>query len=163
MTEQLDLNSRVDELLAERRPDRYDHDGGDDWLDQIADEIAPLIPISEAQYTSARLLVGNRERVKTQRTNRLLRQIKASGQLPLDWFETLNLPLAVGKERVAFRAVTAADFKEFANVERRSAANEFSIRNETCEAADWIAEQMVAAGANSGRDLAGFLEIEEER
>lgn len=161
MSEPLDLNGRIDSLLAERRPDRYEVESGSEWLDEIADEIAPYIPMSEAQFRSARLIVGNRERVKTQRTNQIIRQIAKSGQLPIGWLETINLPLAVGKERVALRAITPQDLKDFAQVERRSAANEFSTRNETCEAAEWIADQMVAVGVVEGRELSDVIPMGE--
>lgn len=158
-----ELVGRVDELLAERRPDRYETVSGDEWLDQIAAEVQDLVPIAQAQYRSARMVVGQREGNKTRRTNKLLREIYRSGQLPLDWLQTLNLPLAVGKERVAIRACVPKDFESFAVEERRTAARDFTVRHETCEAAEWIATQMVAAGISYGRQLDDVLEISTER
>lgn len=157
-----ELVGRIDELLAERRPDRYETVSGDEWLDQIAAEVAGLVPAAQAQYRSARMVVGQREGNKTRRTNKLLREIYRSGQLPLDWLQTLNLPLAVGKERVAIRACIAKDFENFAIEERRAAARDFSTRHETCEAAEWIAKEMVAAGISYGRDLDYVLEVATE-
>ncbi len=154
-----DLAGRIDELLAERRPDRYQTVSGDDWLDQIAAEVKSMVPAAQAQYRSARMIVGQREGIKTRRTNKLLRDIFKSGELPLDWLQTLTLPLAVGKERVAIRACTPDDFERFAVEERRSAARDFSVRHETCEAAEWIAKQMVAAGIQSGQQLDEVLKV----
>lgn len=148
-----DINTLVDSLLTERRPDRYEVDGGDAWLDEIAAEVENLIPQSEASAIAARQIVRRREGQKTKDTNRLLREIKNTGQLPLDWFETMNWPLAVDKERVALRAATPQDFDAFAIGERRRAANDFASRNETCEAAEWIAGVMKTTGAKYGRDL----------
>ena len=148
-----ELNARIDVLLAERRPDRYEPGISDEWLDDVATEIADDIPESEARQRHARSLVGNREGTKTRTTNKLLREIYEARQLPLAWLELLNLPLAVGKERVALRSCAAADFKEFAQVERRSASIEFASRHETCEAAEWLADEMTTQGVTFGKDL----------
>lgn len=148
-----DITGKVDQLLAERRPDRYHTDGGDEWLDEIADEIEMLIPEAEARAVAARQIVRRREGQKTKDSNRLMRSIHDSGQLPMDWLETLRLPIVVGKERVAMRAATAVDFRAFANEERRRAANDFASRNATCEAAEWIADLMDANGFDFGSDI----------
>lgn len=148
-----DTSHLIDELLAERRPDRYEVQGGDEWLDDIADEIEGLIP--NAREIAARMLVRRRETQKTRSTNRLLREIHESGAFPLDWFDLLNLPIVVGKERVALRAATAEDFRQFATEERRRAANDFAARNSACEGAEWIAEFMEANGHKNGRTITG--------
>lgn len=145
--------SDIDKLLAERRPDRYEVDGGDGWLDEIADLIAMDIGVAEARFAAASAIVRRREGEKLKAANRLLREIRESGQFPLDWFETMHLPLSVGKERVAIRAMQAGDFVEFANTERRRAANDFSIRNESCEAAEWLADQITRQGVTYAREL----------
>lgn len=152
-----EINALIDELLAEHRPDRYEHGSGDEWLDQLAeDRIASQLPEHEVRKILARDLVRRREGVKTQETNRVLRQIGETGQPPLDgWLETLNLPLAVGKERVAMRAATAEDLAHFATDERRRAASDFAARNATCEAAEWMASRMQAEGVDYARDLFG--------
>jgi hypothetical protein len=147
------INSEVDRLLAEHRPDRYEVDGGDEWLDDVADLVESLIPEAEARAIAARQFVRRREGIKTKSTNRLLREITQSHQLPLDWFELMNLPLAVGKERVALRACRSEDFRAFAAEERRRTLNDMAARNETCEATEWLADQMDATGTEYARDL----------
>lgn len=148
-----DWNNRIDQLLAERRPDSYEVDGGDEWLDDIAEEIADDIPEAEARSRLARTEVRRREKTKLQQTNKLLREIHKTGQLPLDWLDVLNNPLGVGKIRVALRAAAPRHFREFANEERRRAASDFVTRNESCEAAAWLADQMDAQGYNFGKDI----------
>lgn len=148
-----DWNPEIDRLLAERRPDRYEPDGGDEWLDGIADEVAPLIPASRAQVLAAGQAVRQRETQKLRHANRLLREIYETRQLPLGWMDCLTFPISVGKERVALRACTAKDLQGFASDERRDAAKEFTTRNLTCEAAEWIADQLIAAGAKYAREL----------
>lgn len=148
-----DPKSQVDRLLGERRPDRYELEGGDGWLDDIADEVEPLIPEAEARAIAARQMVRAREGQKTKAANRVLREVFLSGQPPLDWLDLLNLPIAVGKERIALRAATADDFRSFATDERRRAAADFASRNATCEAAEWLADMMDAERATFCRDL----------
>lgn len=92
-------------------------------------------------------------KAKTKSANKLLREIHATQQFPLDWMDAQCLPIAVGKERVALRAVTSADLRQFANDERRTAANDFSTRNATCEAAEWIADLMDSNGYRFGADI----------
>lgn len=147
-----EINGEVDRLLAEHRPDRYAKDGGDGWLDDVADLVAGLIPEAEARVIHARSLVRAREAQKLKTANRVLRDVFDSRQLPLDWLDLLSLPIAVGKERVALRACTPEDFRQFAVEERRRAAGDFTARNHTCEAAEWMAEQMLAEGAATGAE-----------
>lgn len=148
-----DLNDLIDMLLAERRPDRYEPEGGGEWLDEIADEIASKIPAATAQQHLASTLVQRREGVKTQRANRIIRDIGRTGQQILGWLDAMSLPLAVAKERVAMRALTNSDLDQFAIDERRTAANDFATRNETCEAAEWLASRMRIDGAVFLADL----------
>lgn len=148
-----DIYNHVDQLLADLRPDRYEPDGGDEWLDEVAALIANDIPQAEARARAARQIVRQREGVKTQAANRILRDVYRSGQLVLGWLDALDLPIAVAKERVALRAVTPSDLDRFAVDERRDAAREFATRNETCEAGEWIAERMRADGVEFLRDF----------
>lgn len=158
----------IDQLLRDRRPDRYhpNVEGDTEWLDNIAEEVAPLIPDAKVREVFARKLVGQREGQATRSTNAFIREIEKSGQPPLDWFDYANDPISVitrefsggrevvTEERVALRATTSRDFRLFAIEERRRAANEFATRNSTCEAAEWIADQIDLAGVQTFRDWA---------
>lgn len=148
-----DFSGEIDRLLSERRPDRYEPEGGSDWLDDIAAEVADLVPEAEARFRHARAEVGRREGEKTKSANRLLRDTYKDGQWPLGWMDRLHLPIAAGKERVALRAATPEDFRLFATDERRRAADDFSARNDTCVAAEWIADEMQRRGCRYGQEL----------
>lgn len=132
----------IDRLLAERRPDRYEPEGGDGWLDSITAEVAAEISIDEARWLLAHHEVKVREGEKTKSANRLLREIGDTKQFPLDWLDSLHLPIAVGKERIALRAASPKDLRDFARDERRRAASDFTARNATCEGAEWLADQI---------------------
>lgn len=152
--------AEIDQLLNERRPDRYEPEGGDEWLDLIVDEVANSIPVAEARALAARQLVRNRETSKLRAANRIIREIGINRLLPMDWLDTVHLPISVGKERVSLRAATPNDFRRFATEERRRAASDFTSRNQTCEAAEFIADHMDATGARSGRELTFDIEAD---
>ncbi len=178
------VRKEIDVLLKQRRPDRYimsertseagelpnldtlmDPDAEDNssaWLDQVAADIDHLIPDAQARRLLARRLVGRQEGNQVQRSHRLLRKIKETGQLVMGWWGSEDEPVAVvtrtlrrGKpdlvrtEHVALRAMTSRDFRAFALEERRAAGRAFTARNATCEGAEWIADSMDRAGATS--------------
>jgi hypothetical protein len=140
-----DLNATIDELLAGERPDRYDaRDKA--WRQTVYDKIAPLIPRNEAAQVAAQSLVDAREARATRTTNKVLREIGRTKQWPIDWLDLGDQPLSVGGERVCVRAATAHDLQVWATDERRTAAADFSARNDACEGAEWAAEQMQQQG-----------------
>lgn len=141
------INAAIDQLLAERRPDRY---GPNDmsWLDEIGEEINGGMTELEARQIATRTLVRQRETQKIRQGNRVLREMfKAhnDGQDELDeleWMTSIQLPIVVGDQRVALRAVTADDLEDFANEEERRANVDHGVRLSTCEAARWFAAEM---------------------
>lgn len=147
-----DLNDMIDSALDAARPDRY-HPGDADWFAAIIDIVAAEIPDDDARRKVARDIVVRREAEATKRTNKVLREIVATSQLPLDWMDLQRWPLGVGEERVALGACMADDFREFANIERRRAANEFATRNESCEGAVFMADLIEDKGVTFAADL----------
>lgn len=147
-----DLNETIDDRLNLARPDRYEP-GDESWLQSIIDDIANEIPSYDARQRVARDIVIRREAEATKRTNRVLRDVIRSGQLPFDWFDIRRWPLGVGDQRVALGACTSDDFREFANIERRRAANDFATRNESCEGAEFLAELIDDKGVTFADEL----------
>ncbi len=147
-------------LLDLHRPDRYDPTDRS-WQAPIVDLVAEELTAAEARAIAADRIVSRAEAEATKRTNRLLREIASSGEWPLGWLDALSWPLAVHDgERVALRAATPDDLANFANRERRSAANDFAQRNLTCEGALLLAERMTAQGADLvGRFLPDVLDV----
>lgn len=156
-----EIRKRIDELLHDSRPDRYDVHGGDDgidveWLNIVADKIAVGLDIEDVLKQFSRNLVRQREGQATKSANKLLRRFALDGQLPLGWWEMDRQPVAivtrkqrpggdpeVREERVAVGALTAKDLLAFANEERIRAGRDFSARNAACDGAEQIAEQML--------------------
>jgi hypothetical protein len=173
------VNRAIDDLLAERRPDRYtvrDAVRADDaldadevattaWLDEVATEVQDLIPTEQTRRLFARQIVGQREGIATHRANDRLREIARSGQMPLGWMDQKDWPIAVVsrvtvrgetkviEERVALRAATSADYRRFATEERRRGARDFSARNDACTGAEMIADELDRQGAQTVLDL----------
>ena len=147
------VNGEIDRLLAERRPDRYQLGVDDDWMEDVAAQISRRIPEHELRRLAADRMVKQRETVKTKQANKLLRDVFESPEPPLGWLEQQALPIVAGKERVALRAATAEDLELFAANERRDAAAEFATRNRSCEAAEWMAQEMRRQGVTFAADL----------
>lgn len=139
--------------LNERRPDRYTPGDQDTskWLDEIAEEFAGGIDVKTAQVRAVRAIVGSLEGAQTRETNHILRSVR--DQPPLDWVFFRTLPLVVGDERVAIRACTPDDFREFAGEENIRANEEYKIRQDTVSGALWIAEYMEQNNVQSGAVL----------
>jgi hypothetical protein len=173
------LRKEVARLLLDRRPDRYtvrdavvdnleaelepseedaeDLPPGDEtaWLDQIAADVAHLVPDEQVRKLYARKVVAQQEGSATKRANTLLRNIGRTGQLVLGWMDLEDYPIAVitravdaagrvhvREERVALRAAGPPEFDAFAIEERRRAARDFGSRNDTCTGAEWLSVQM---------------------
>jgi hypothetical protein len=146
-------NDFIRGLLDKVRPDRYDSKDHS-WHETVENVVAADLTDEDARRIAARRLVRQVEGDSTKATNRLLREIHRTGQLPLGWLDAQAWPLAVSDhERVSLRAATLADLTEFAARERRAAANDFAARNESCEGALTLADFMTARGAAIAGDL----------
>jgi RimJ/RimL family protein N-acetyltransferase len=150
-----ELSSRIDRLLIEHRPDRYET-ADRSWMDPVVAAIAPDIPEAEMRILHAEKLVRDREAKATTTANRLIRDMWKTKQPPLewDWMDAMSYPVSISKEwRIALRALTPGDLVDFANYERKAAATEFVTRNETCDAAEFFAEEMQARGTRHFGDF----------
>lgn len=132
----------IRDLLDHARPDTYTS-GEKGWMDEVIDQVSDKIDPALATKLAAKQMVRRIEGDATKATNKFLRSLAESGELPLDWMDAESWPLAVnGDTRVALRAVTQADLAEFATVERRAASLDFTSRNAACEGAlrlaDWL-------------------------
>lgn len=141
-----DLSQFIDHRLDEERPDRYDS-SDKTWMATVDADVAPLVPVADARLIAARQLVQARETRATKAVNRLLREVGRTGQPPLGWFDLARRPIAWDAHRVRLDECLSGDFRDWAAYERRAAANEFTARNDACEGAERIADELDAAGA----------------
>lgn len=148
----LNVDQLIDQLLDQARPDRYDA-RDKSWLDPIIAEVAHLIPTGEAKAIAAADKVRWRETSATRTANAFLREIGSTGQMPLDWMDLGRRPVAWDEHRVCLVECSPADFRDWAVVERRRAANDFAARNAACEGAEWLADKLDADGRRRLGDL----------
>lgn len=147
------VRDQIPTLLDHHRPDRYDPTDKS-WQEPVVDMVASEIDELEARQLAAERIVSLAEAAATRRTNKLLREISQEGAYPLDWLTAHAWPLAVGEsERVALRAATAADYRRFAQRERRAAANDFAARNDACEGAEKMADLLDEHSVGCTADL----------
>lgn len=112
----------IDGWLSHARPERYDA-GDKDWMDSVVKqarrEMLRVRTAEQALDDAAQRRVYQRESLATRRTNKILRDIDDTGQLPLGWgdgdawrvmlFDILHMPLSIARNRVRFGAASAAD------------------------------------------------------
>lgn len=146
-----DLVAIVDGLLRAHRPDRYLP--GAEWLDEVAELVENKITIIEAKRMAARQIVGQREGRATRSVNKFLKSLASESgfALPATWAPYADEPVAfiegsdaeVGghRIRVAFRAMKAEDWQQFALHGRADAQHRFDAEMAMYEAADWLASQ----------------------
>lgn len=145
-----ELNQRIDAALSAVRPDRYEPGG--DWIRPVIADFAADMSVFEARQIAAETIVRRREAEATKRVNRMLKGLVAAGQytLPLDWFLYANEPVALEREddkgrivrvRVALRAMTADDWRDFSLHGRVAAQHRLDAEMSMYEAAEWIAAQ----------------------
>ena len=141
----------VDGLLRVNRPDRYEP--GAEWLDEVAELVENKITIIEAKRLAARQIVGQREGRATRSVNKFLKSLKtdAGFALPSAWAPYADEPVAFiesdgdldkgRRVRVAFRAMRAGDWRQFALHGRADAQHRFEAEMAMYDAADWLAGQ----------------------
>lgn len=166
------LRKEIAGKIDRRRPDRYyvsdstepeDYEDpdlqeipDDGWLDEIGDEHANRIPVTEAQKRQARTIVRSIEESNLRRGNAAMRRLwEDRGQLELGPLDGLNYPLSIERrkvvsgerprvrqERVRVGAMTPGDLELWASQQRRAASREYATREQTFTAAENIAEEM---------------------
>jgi hypothetical protein len=151
------LTHDIDEALAKVRPERYDA-GDKDWMDDVVESVRQSLADraeDEVIRDAARRRVYRREAEATKRTNRLLRDIDETGQLPLGWgdgdkwrellFDLLHLPLSIARRRVRFGVASANDLEQWelesGREEDKRHAAQISARRAARLLAKWLVEQ----------------------
>jgi len=121
------------------------------WLDNLADEFKDAIPAGTAQVRAARQMIGTLEGARTRATLQIVRRCLL--QPTLDWIFFRSLPLVVGPERVAIRATSQGDWRQFAEEETVRAAADNRARLQTIEGAIWLADHMQVNGLRTGAEI----------
>lgn len=146
-----EMNQRIDAALNASRPDRYEP--GDSWINDVIADIAGEINMFEARQIAAEVIVRRREAEATKRVNRLLKQVGGPGgqyALPFDWYAYISEPVAFERTdarggmrriRVALRAMTADDWRNFALNGRVAAQHRHDAEMAMYDSAEWLAAE----------------------
>ena len=102
--------------------------------------IADMMTATEARQVAAIDIVKNLERRATKNSNRLLRTIGSSGQLPSDWLDMARWPITVGEFRVCFEDLTPFDLRQFASEEEHRANKDHTARLDAVKGARELAD-----------------------
>lgn len=162
----LEFKKPADRWLLEHRPDRY---VDQEWIEEGVEALYLLFPEDDEdpRKTQTREYLSKRETSATHRANKILRSFAETGQLELHWKTTANEPLAIVytiadddgeeqkiQERVALRALTPLDLRNFASAEHESTENDHKARLRTCDGARLMADDMEATHAQIWTDWA---------
>lgn len=150
---ELDIDAEHESLrqkLDDLRPDEY-KSGNLDWAQEVVDDLAQLYdenPTAQrrANLDHAEATVKSWDERATRRSNGLLREIKRTGQLPLDWMDYGSLPLSIDKVKHRLGSITANHLESWELAERRRASDDFAARNDACDGARILAEWLTVSG-----------------
>ncbi len=119
------LTHDIDKALGKARPERYAADDKE-WMDSVVDMATKQYgsrKVEELKRDLARRRVYRRESEATKRTNKILRNIDETGQLPLGWgdgekwkelfHDILHDPLSIAGQRVRLGVATAQDLEQW--------------------------------------------------
>lgn len=145
--------------LAPARPDRAENDSME-WVDEVADQVAlDELTTQEAARRYLRNFARNVEGQSTKAANGLLRNFYRTGQLPIDWEMSADLPISFDntvirdgkpvtvKVRVKLGHATSHDFELWAETEDKARERDYSARGESVQAARTVANGMRESGA----------------
>jgi hypothetical protein len=155
-----ELNALIDELLTFSRPERYDADDKiwmDPVVDEIRDKLIERMDPRQVAADNAQRRVYAREGGATRRTNKILRSIAETHQLPLGWGDgpmwmemlrdIIRLPLSIDRKRVRFGAMGPNDWEQWELQHRREAADAHNAASRAADGAKvvgkWCQEQSV--------------------
>lgn len=137
-----ELQRKMDTL----RPDRY-KSGDLTWAQEVIESLADHAEDDpelqrRTNLAYAEQVVKSWDRKATNSVNGLLREIKRTGALPLEWMDFRRLPLSIDKEKFRLGTVSPELLEQWELAERRRAASDFAARNDACDGArmlgDWI-------------------------
>ena len=160
--------------LTTARPNRAENDKMS-WVDDVADRIAMNeTDKQEAARMYLRSFARSVEGQSTKAANKVLCDFHRTGQLPLDWEMSAEMPISFDstlirkgkvvtvKVRVKLGHATSRDFELWAETEDKARARDYAARGESVQAARSISQGMKDSGALTFRSWAhDFAPVEE--
>lgn len=149
------FHQHIDEQLDRRRGLVQRYEPGAEWLDDVVDTIdSSHISDEELRRLYVSSIVRKREGEATRSVTNMARKIAETGQMPLDWFQYADRPIAYTIEepdgegnlkkketRVTLRSAMGYDFLAWARWREKQAKNTYDVEMKTVDVfRDWAHE-----------------------
>lgn len=169
------FHQHIDEQLDRRRGMVQRYEPGAEWLDDVVDNIdSSHISDEELRRLYVSSIVRKREGEATRSVTNMARKISETGQMPLDWFQYADRPIAYTEEipdeegnlkkretRVTLRSATGDDFLAWARWREKQAKNTYDVEMKTVKVfRDW-AHEMELGSFRSFADYAKTVATDE--
>lgn len=157
------FNQHIDEQLDRRRGLVQRYEPGAGWLDDVVDTIdSSHISDEELRRLYVSSIVRKREGEATRSVTNMARKIAETGQMPLDWFQYADRPIAYTEEipdeegnlkkketRVTLRSATGEDFLAWARWREKQANHTHEVEMKTVKVFRGWAHEMALGGFRS--------------
>lgn len=165
------FHQHIDEQLDHRRRLVQRYEPGAGWLDDVVDTIdSSHISDEELRRLYVSSIVRKREGEATRSVTNMARKMAETGQMPLDWFQYADRPIAYTIEepdeegnlkrketRVTLRSATGDDFRAWARWREKQAKNTYDVEMKTVKVFRGWAREMEVGGFRSFRDYAASV------
>lgn len=142
----------VKEALDQSRPEKYSIDDERNFIDDVAEAHAHLLPPEHAASLAARQRAARIESGIVRQTPDLLRDLFQNGQMPMEWYEQIlyKRPVMVSRsERMRFDAMTPEDLQAAEVYMRRVDAERMVRGTERAEQLRRASELLIEAELSS--------------
>lgn len=166
-----DFLEHVDTQLDRHRAKVQRYSPGAAWLNDVVDDIdSSHISDDELRRLYVASIVRQREGEATRGVTNMARKMAKTGQMPLDWFEYADRPIAYTVEvpdedgdlkkkevRVTLRAATGEDFLAWARWREQQAKKTYDVEMQTVNVFRGWAHEMQLGGFRHFADYAGAI------
>lgn len=171
-----DFVHHVDSQLDEYRSQVERYAPGAKWLDEVVDTIdSSHISDDDLRRMYVAEIVRKREGEATRSVTNMARKMAETGQMPIDWFQYADRPIAYTEEipdddgnlkshkvRVTLRSATGEDFEAWANWREAQAKKTLSVEMQTVRVFRGWAHEMELGGFRHFKEYAEAVTFPED-
>lgn len=164
------LNELLEEKLRTFRPRGRYSPGEREWQERAVDAVLHKV-VDDQEVIKALVMAQavSMEGSATKSANNILRKAAKERQMPLDWFDAADAPIAFEitqiiddeisqvKQRVRLGDATGEDFRAWAATERRRLDRDVQQREAAIEGGEFFAEFLAEVGHKTLLDYQAYL------
>lgn len=169
-----EFNQRIDKALDQRRRTVERYAPGAAWIDDVAGDIdSSHLSDTEVRRLYVSSLVRKREAESTRSVTNFARKIAETGQMPVDWFEYADRPIAytieevdddgnVSKKevRVTLGSATSEDLLAWARWRAKKAKETFKVEMNTVNVFSGWAHEINVGGFHRWDEYAAAVAVD---